>query len=215
MDANPNEGTRVPLYRNPLSSNPIFLHPVLTLLIVNSDNLPASLYQAAFQSAGLDEISYTPPSASIPASGWPALGDMLSNNQRLVTFLDNGADFTVAPYLMDGDSLPSHSLTSAHVIPCSLGAEFTNVWETAFDVTDPAFDCNVNRTNGTPASQLYLINHFLDQIVLGQAAPDVDLANVTNAARSGALLPFHVHPWRSLRVITADSAHYRPRSIRA
>jgi hypothetical protein len=59
-------------------------------------------------------------------------------------------------------------------------SEFTNVWETAFDVTDTTFDCNVNRTKGDSSTQLYLINHFLDTLVLGQPAPDVKDANVTN-----------------------------------
>lgn len=59
-------------------------------------------------------------------------------------------------------------------------SEFSNVWETAFDVTDPSFDCNVNRTHGTASSQMYLINHFLDTLILGNPAPDVGQANVTN-----------------------------------
>lgn len=54
------------------------------------------------------------------------------------------------------------------------------MWETAFDVTDTTFDCNVNRTNGDPSSEMYLINHFLDQVILGQPAPDPEAANVTN-----------------------------------
>lgn len=59
-------------------------------------------------------------------------------------------------------------------------SEFTNMWETAFDVTDTTFNCNVNRTKGNPAQELYTINHFLDQNVLGQPAPDPGAANVTN-----------------------------------
>jgi hypothetical protein len=56
------------------------------------------------------------------------------------------------------------------------------VWETAFDVTDTTFDCNVNRTNGDPSTQMYLINHFLDKpSVFGLPAPDVDSAASTNA----------------------------------
>jgi hypothetical protein len=61
-----------------------------------------------------------------------------------------------------------------------LHSEFTNMWETAFDVTDTTFNCNVNRTKGTPSTQLYTINHFLDKIILGQDAPDPEAANVTN-----------------------------------
>jgi hypothetical protein len=60
------------------------------------------------------------------------------------------------------------------------GPEFTNIWETPFDVTD-TFDCSVNRTNGDPTTQMFLINHFLDQIILGNPAPDRDQANTTNA----------------------------------
>ena len=62
--------------------------------------------------------------------------------------------------------------------------EFTNVWETAFDVTDTAFDCNVNRTKGDPDTQMFLINHFLDKPFAGIAAiptPDPQDANTTNA----------------------------------
>lgn len=54
------------------------------------------------------------------------------------------------------------------------------MWETAFDVTDPAFDCNVNRTDGDPSKQMYLINHFLDTSLVGIPVPDVTQAPVTN-----------------------------------
>jgi hypothetical protein len=139
-----------------MDSNP---NDVVTLLIVNSDNFLPSAFDAVFKSAGLDTLSYAPTSASVPASQWPTLGSMIDSGKRLVTFLDANADFTSVPYLID---------------------EFTNVWETAFDVTDTTFDCTVNRTKGDPTTQLYLINHFLDTLVLGQPTPDRDQANVTN-----------------------------------
>lgn len=63
--------------------------------------------------------------------------------------------------------------------------EFTNVWETAFDVTDTTFDCNVNRSKGDTSTELYLINHFLDEVVNVVAtsiAPNKGALNVTNAA---------------------------------
>ncbi|KII94109.1 hypothetical protein PLICRDRAFT_153469 [Plicaturopsis crispa FD-325 SS-3] len=141
MDANPNE--------------------VLTLLIVNSDDLPPSQYASVFQAAGLDTLSYAPSSSAVTAANWPTLGSMIDSGKRLVTFMDASADFTSVPYIID---------------------EFTNVWETAFDVTDTTFDCNVNRTKGDSSTQMYLINHFLDQLVFGQPTPNVDQANVTNAA---------------------------------
>lgn len=61
--------------------------------------------------------------------------------------------------------------------------EFTNIWETAFDVIDPSFDCNVNRTKSAdPSTTMYLINHFLDKLLFGQPVPFIDQLNVTNAA---------------------------------
>jgi hypothetical protein len=105
-------------------------------------------------------MAYTPPSASLQFTAWPTLGTLIGNNQRLVVFMDAEADFTSVPYIID---------------------EFTNVWETAFDVTDTTFDCDVNRTKGDSSTEMFLINHFLDEEVLGQPAPDISAANQTNA----------------------------------
>jgi len=140
-----------------LDANP---DEVLSLLIVNSDNFAASAFDTVFKTAGLDVMSYAPPSTPVAASAWPTLGSMIDSGKRLVTFLTNNTDPASVPYLID---------------------EFTNIWETAFDVTDPAFDCNVNRTEGDTASQMYLINHFLDRVLLQQPVPDISQANVTNS----------------------------------
>ena len=105
---------------------------------------------------------------------------MISSGKRLVTFLDANADFTSVNYLIDGTVLLLSS-TSNVTVYLNLLTEFTNIWETAFDVIDPTFDCNVNRTKGDTATQMYLINHFLDTLVLGQPVPDVAKANVTNS----------------------------------
>lgn len=75
---------------------------VVSLLIVNSDDLPPSAFDAVFQSAGLVSLSYSPPTSSVLASAWPTLGSMIDNGTRLVTFLDTGADFTSVTYLIDG-----------------------------------------------------------------------------------------------------------------
>jgi hypothetical protein len=75
---------------------------VLSLLIVNSDNLPPTNYDTVFKSAGLDTVSYSPPSASLLASGWPTLGSLIDSGKRLVTFMDASADFTSVPYIIDG-----------------------------------------------------------------------------------------------------------------
>ncbi|KAH9486546.1 putative secreted protein [Psilocybe cubensis] len=151
-----------------MDSNP---NEVLSLLIVNIDNLPASSYAPVFQAVGLDKLSYAPPSLTLPASQWPTLGSLIDSGKRLLTFLDNAADFNSVPYLLD---------------------EFTNIWETAFNVVDPNFDCNVNRTKGDPTSQMFLINHFLDKMLLGQPVPDIDNANRTNSASGFGSLGAHV-----------------------
>lgn len=146
-----------------MDSNP---NEVVSILLVNINNLAASAFGADFQSAGLVPLSYVPPSTSLPASQWPTLGSMIDAGTRLVTFMDNGANDTNFPYLID---------------------EFSNIWETAFDVTDPSFSCAVNRSDGNTAQQMYLINHFLDEStsILGSAdvpAPAKDQLNTTNAA---------------------------------
>ncbi|KAJ3506985.1 hypothetical protein NLJ89_g6553 [Agrocybe chaxingu] len=152
LDANPNE--------------------VLSLLVVNIDNVPASNYDAVFKSVGLDSISYSPPSSPIAASEWPTLGTLIDSGKRLLTFLDNAADLTAVPYLLD---------------------EFTNIWETQFNVLDIAnFDCSVNRTRGDTSTQMFLINHFLDKLVLGQPAPFIERLNQTNAATGAGSLGAHV-----------------------
>ncbi|KAG1810215.1 PLC-like phosphodiesterase [Suillus plorans] len=141
-----------------LDANP---NEVLSLLIVNSDTLPPSSYDTVFKAVGLDTMSYSPPSSSLLESNWPTLGSLIDSGTRLITFMDSNANFNSVPYIID---------------------EFTNIWETAYDVTT-SFDCNVNRSNAnTPtATSMYLINHFLDTLVLGQPAPDPSQANQTNA----------------------------------
>ena len=72
--------------------------------MVNSDNLAATEFASSFQSAGLDKLSYTPPSAALPASGWPTLGTLIDAGTPLVTFMASKADFTSVPYIIDGQS---------------------------------------------------------------------------------------------------------------
>ncbi|KAF5388503.1 hypothetical protein D9757_004603 [Collybiopsis confluens] len=148
MDQNPNE--------------------VVVLLIVNIDDLAASAFAPAFEAAGVTSMSFQPSVASMAASSWPTLGELIDNGTRLVTFLDNHSDLGSVPYLLD---------------------EFSNIWETAFDITDQnAFDCAVNRSNGDTSTSMYLVNHFLDQLILGQPVPDSAQANQTNAVTGAGSL---------------------------
>ena len=88
----------------PVTLSLIYVDPVVSLLIVNIDNFPASAFDTIFVAAGLNTISYAPPTAVVAAPDWPTLGSMIDSGKRLVTFLDNGADFTAVPYLIDGNS---------------------------------------------------------------------------------------------------------------
>jgi hypothetical protein len=154
LDANPNE--------------------VLTLLIVNINNLASTAFGDVFESVGLDTISYAPPTAIVRVFDWPTLGAMIDSGKRLVTFLDNNANFATVPYIID---------------------EFTNVWETAFGILDPNnFDCLVNRTKGDTSTEMFMINHFLDKPIFNQigTAPDIANLNRTNAASGSGSLGEHV-----------------------
>lgn len=100
MDSNPNDGMYIPC---PCGVCAYDVITVVTMLIVNSaDNIAASEYESVYKSAGVDTVSYSPTSASLPASGWPTLGTLIDANTRLVNFLTTQADFTTAPYLIDG-----------------------------------------------------------------------------------------------------------------
>ena len=75
---------------------------VVSLLIVNSDGLAPSQYDAVFKAVGLDTLSYSPSAAVTTNTAWPSLGSMIDSGKRLVTFMDTGADFTSVPYIIDG-----------------------------------------------------------------------------------------------------------------
>jgi hypothetical protein len=75
---------------------------VLTLLIVNVNNFSPTAYDTVFHAVGLDTISFKPTAAVTTVFDWPTLGSMIDSDQRLVTFLDNGANFESIPYLIDG-----------------------------------------------------------------------------------------------------------------
>jgi len=75
---------------------------VVSLLIVNSDGVNPTQYDAVFKAVGLDVLSYAPVSAVTANTAWPSLGSMIDSGKRLVTFMDAGADFTAVPYIIDG-----------------------------------------------------------------------------------------------------------------
>ncbi|CAE6376060.1 hypothetical protein BN14_10500 [Rhizoctonia solani AG-1 IB] len=143
-----------------LDSNP---NEVISILIVNIDNQPASSFAAIYQAASMVDISYAPPTTSVAADQWPTLGTLIDSGKRVLTFMDNSADATAAPYIID---------------------EFTNIWETPYNVVENSFPCTLNRTDGTAEGKMGLSNHFLDKYatVLGiqSLVPDKDALNQTN-----------------------------------
>ena len=164
---------------------------VVSLLIVNSDGFSATDYDKVFKAVGLDALSYTPTSAVTTNTAWPSLGSMIDSGKRLVTFMDHHADFTAVPYIIDGGFYCLHLLLSDSS-PMDVTLEFTNVWETAYDVTDTAFNCSVDRSTGDTTTELYLINHFLDEIIANQDAPDRTDASVTNGVSGTGSLGLQV-----------------------
>lgn len=142
LDANPNE--------------------LLTILLVNGDNVPVSMFDAAYTSSGLKPYAYTPPTSPIGINSWPTLKEMITAGTRVVAFLDAGANASV-PYILD---------------------EFTYFFETPYDTTDPTFpECTIDRPpGGTADGRMYIVNHFLDLDLDGIDIPDNAADNTTNAA---------------------------------
>lgn len=142
LDANPNE--------------------VLTVLLVNGDNVPIGMFDDAYTSSGLKSYAYTPPTSPIAIEAWPTLQELITAGTRLVAFLDAGANASV-PYILD---------------------EFTYFFETPYDTTDPTFpECTIDRPPGATADgRMYIVNHFLDLDLDGIDIPDNAADNTTNAA---------------------------------
>ncbi|KAL2038287.1 hypothetical protein N7G274_008936 [Stereocaulon virgatum] len=144
-----------------LDANP---SEVLTLLLVNGDNLKASAFDTAYTTSGLKPYAYTPPKPHLALDEWPTLQDLIKANTRLIAFLDAGADTTSVPYLLD---------------------EFTYFFETPYDTTDPSFpQCTLDRPpHATADGRMYIVNHFLDvDIGGGILIPDRTALDTTNAA---------------------------------
>ncbi|EIW71612.1 hypothetical protein TREMEDRAFT_16423, partial [Tremella mesenterica DSM 1558] len=155
-----------------VAANP---NDVITLVIVNIDDLPPTSFTSAFTSSGLQRYTYSPSAAEISLRDWPSLGTLIDSGKTVVVFMDQEADFTSVPWIID---------------------EFSNIFEDAFDVTEQSFACAVNRTAGSPSSQMMLINHFLDSVYnFGGASffvPNRALVNETNSATGVGSIGSHV-----------------------
>ena len=147
-------------------------YEVVTILLVNSDNAPASALDIQFKAANITSYVYTPPTTQANLLIWPTLQDMIVNNTRLVTFIAPlpSSPSTTAPYLLD---------------------EFTFVFENNFAVQSLSnFTCTPDRPpvvagltqTAITSGRLPLMNHFLDvQQAFGLQTPDYGNITTTNA----------------------------------
>ncbi|KAG8531314.1 uncharacterized protein KY384_002943 [Bacidia gigantensis] len=139
---------------------------VVTLVLVNSDNVAATDLASEFVASGISTYGYTPSTAG----QWPTLQAMISANTRLVTFVA---------------SLPQ---SSGYLLN-----EFDYLFENPYNNTAASsFTCAADRPVAQPASaaiatgKLPLLNHFLYQtMTLGSTvieSPDTASIGTTNAA---------------------------------
>ncbi|PHH91023.1 hypothetical protein CDD83_1916 [Cordyceps sp. RAO-2017] len=195
LDAGPLEkwlaAVREWMVRNP--------NEVVTLILVNSDSVPAQEIAGAFDRSGMTDLTYKPAAPGATAN-WPTLGSMISQGGRFVSFVTNVEYTPQFPYLLP---------------------QFNYIFETAFEVTQlDGFNCTLNRPQGIgqapqalAANYMGLVNHFKYQ-TLGSdfiknlaktvginsqvMVPDVDRAGTVNSAGQAAAgnLGLHVQQCR-------------------
>jgi hypothetical protein len=147
-------------------------HPydVVTIILENGDYQPVEQYVPFLEQTGLVQYAYIPPKIPMGIDDWPTLASMILTGKRVVFFMDYDANQTAVPWILD---------------------EFSQLWETPFDPTDPSFPCTVQRPpNLAPAdaeNRMYLTNHNLnyDITLLGNSllVPNIPLLNVTNSVQ--------------------------------
>ncbi|KAF3770117.1 hypothetical protein M406DRAFT_16676, partial [Cryphonectria parasitica EP155] len=148
-----------------MDNNP---NEVVTLLIVNSDDLDVSAFGEVFTSSNISTYGYTP-STSSGTTTWPTLQTMIDDGTRLVTFIAAINASTTYPYLLN---------------------EWDYVFETAYENTQyTEFNCSLDRpstlssaSSAISAGYLPLMNHFLYISITASAMlPNVGAISVTNS----------------------------------
>ncbi|EGO58183.1 hypothetical protein NEUTE1DRAFT_82475 [Neurospora tetrasperma FGSC 2508] len=158
-----------------MDNNP---NEVVTILLVNSDNKLVSDYAAVFEGSGISTYGYQLSNGSSASNTWPTLGDMITSNKRLVTFIASIDYSPTYPYLL---------------------SEFDHVFETAYNVLSlSGFNCTLDRPSGQgsagdaiSAGLMPLMNHFADSLLLqGVQIPDetdIDITNSPDTSTTGNL----------------------------
>lgn len=137
---------------------------VVTLLLTNHDALPIEKFDAAFNSTGLKEFVFRP-EEKLAKDEWPTLQKLIDDGTRLLVLMDYNMDESKVDYIIN---------------------EFDYFWETPFGELDPSFPtCEVDRPeNGDPAELMGIMNHMLNDNVLGIIIPSQHRAKQTNSAKS-------------------------------
>lgn len=116
-------------------------HPAEVVTLILESYVTAAQFAQAFAASGLLDHAYS----HVIGAPWPTLEAMIDAGTRVVVLTDSG-----------GGAYPWY-------LPV-----FTLAFETHFDNQEPAdFSCADNR--GAPGSDLFILNHFLTQLV-GQPA---------------------------------------------
>ena len=153
-----------------LDANP---YEVVTVLIGNGDYSPVTDYTDAIQRSGIANLAYIPPQIPMNLTSWPTLGEMIITGKRAVIFMDYDANQTAVPYVLD---------------------EFSQMWETPFDPTDPTFPCEVSRppslSHDDAENRLYMINHNLNSNINLLGSINILVPNLTNIANTNGIEGF-------------------------
>ncbi|WFD33615.1 hypothetical protein MCUN1_000428 [Malassezia cuniculi] len=134
---------------------------VVTIIISNPSDIDVSKWAQGIQSAGLNRYAYTSDSGSVDRDNWPTLQNMISQNKRVVIFMDRKTDISQTNFILP---------------------EFNNIWENPYDQRSLPFNCTADRYNRTPSKLMYLHNNVIDkeQSLLGQTFSVPNTDNLTN-----------------------------------
>ncbi|KAJ2738282.1 hypothetical protein GGI20_006298 [Coemansia sp. BCRC 34301] len=143
LDKGPLTDTLV-VFREFLDKNP---NEVITFIIENVSEFAVKDLQPSFTQSGIEKYAFVPkPTFAANSSNhagyqWPTLGQMVSEGQRLVVFIDSNAQPDVVPYMLP---------------------EWEYVVEIPYSNIHPIseFPCNQDRPRDGVPRDLLVLNHF-------------------------------------------------------
>ncbi|KAJ2538724.1 hypothetical protein GGF49_005733 [Coemansia sp. RSA 1853] len=118
---------------------------IITFIIENVSGFSPTDLQPSFEQSGIARYAFAPEFAALPShSGykWPTLNELIARNTRLVVFMDDKADVTLAPYILP---------------------EWEYVVEIPYANVNPVqeFPCNQDRPYDGMPRDLVVMNHFV------------------------------------------------------